>query len=138
MTVYRHEVEISTKAENMDAVMAFIETHTEGLGDPKLSRQLQLVGEELAVNVFSYAYAGGEGYFNLRICLYPEDRRVVMEFRDKGMPYNPLTRETPDTTVPISERPIGGLGVMLSIKMTDSQNYLRRSGYNILTVTKQY
>jgi len=138
MTSYKHEIELITKQENAEVVLAFIEAHTQGMDDAKLARQMQLVGEELIVNVFTHAYAGSEGYFFLRISLFPEQRRFEMEIRDKGMPYNPLTRETPDTTIPIEDRQIGGLGVMLSIKMTDSQRYLRRNGHNILVVSKNY
>jgi len=98
---------------------------------------LLIVGEELAVNVFKYAY-DATGSFALTIDVDPDARKVSMEFRDSGREYNPLDKPDPDTGASISERQIGGLGIMFSKRLSDEQCYVRESGENVFTVVKSY
>ena len=51
------------------------------------------------------------------------------------MPFNPLTHEPPDTTLPIDRRPIGGLGIFLVIKEADAITYDYSDNENVLTVS---
>ncbi|MCL2285967.1 MAG: ATP-binding protein [Firmicutes bacterium] len=136
MEMSKYAMEVLTKTNNMDRVMEFVELCVKDIGNPRISQQLTLVGEELAFNIFSYAYDDDPGTFILRICVYPEQDKVTMEFRDAGKPYNPLERKPADLTKHISEREIGGLGIALSKKLTDNQVYRYENGQNILLVEK--
>ena len=62
---------------------------------------------------------------------------VKLMFVDDGSPYDPLSHEDPDTALPAAERPIGGLGIMMVKKMTDSIKYERKHDRNFLTVVKR-
>jgi len=132
----KYAMEVLTKSRNMEKVMLFLELCISNVSDPRISNQLTVVGEELAYNIFSYAYDGAPGDFILKVCIFPEDGKVVMEFRDAGKPYNPLEHVVPDMDVPISERSIGGLGIALSKKLTDKQVYKYENGQNVLIVEK--
>ena len=66
-----------------------------------------------------------------------EPSGVKMEFIDDGVAYNPLSHEDPDTTLPASKRPIGGLGIMMVKKMADSISYERSRNRNLLTIFKK-
>ncbi|MBQ6033357.1 MAG: ATP-binding protein, partial [Prevotella sp.] len=55
---------------------------------------------------------------------------------DEGTPFDPTTRKEVDTTLPVEERPIGGLGILLVRKLMDSINYERIDGKNVLTLRK--
>jgi serine/threonine-protein kinase RsbW len=55
---------------------------------------------------------------------------------DDGRPFNPLLVPKPDTTVPVTERPLGGIGIALAKKAMDRLQYSRRSGRNRLTLTR--
>jgi anti-sigma regulatory factor (Ser/Thr protein kinase) len=134
----KHTLEVTVAIENMDKVMAFIEEHTTHIPNPKVAGQLVMVVEELALNVFNYAYDGQSGFFSLSIETFPEQACVVMEFRDRGKEFNPLSQAEPDVSLPIDKREVGGLGIMLSKKLTDTQNYIRDGGENVFTVTKKY
>ena len=136
MEMSNYGMEILTKARNMHKVMDFVELCVSDIGTPRDTKQLTLVGEELAHNIFSYAYDGAPGSFVLKICLCPEQKKVTMEFRDAGKPYNPLERQMPNVNSPISDREIGGLGIMLSKKFTDNQVYRYEDGQNVLLVEK--
>ena len=58
-----------------------------------------------------------------------------MTFIDDGIAYNPLTHADPDTTLPVEERSIGGLGIMMVKKMASSVSYHHACSRNILDVT---
>jgi anti-sigma regulatory factor (Ser/Thr protein kinase) len=59
---------------------------------------------------------------------------VLMKSRRSGFPFNVLSVEDPDITAGISERQIGGLGVLLMKKLTDSVQYRYEGDKNILTL----
>ncbi|MFM8789417.1 MAG: ATP-binding protein [Chthoniobacterales bacterium] len=97
---------------------------------------LQIVVEELVTNVIDY---GGvpAGEHAVRVDLSTGDGELVIAIIDRGRDYNPLLREDPDVTLPAEKRPIGGLGVHFCKKLTDSQEYERRDGCNVLILRKK-
>lgn len=97
---------------------------------------LQIVVEELVTNVIDY---GGvpQGEPTARVELSAEGGELVIRLTDCGMEYNPLLREDPDVTLPAERRPIGGLGVHFCKRLTDSQEYARRNGCNVLTLRRR-
>jgi anti-sigma regulatory factor (Ser/Thr protein kinase) len=106
-----------------------------GLSDKDLFA-LQIIVEELVTNVIDY---GGipAGEHAVRVDLSAEGGYLVIRLDDRGKEYNPLLREEPDVTLPAEQRPIGGLGVHFCKKLTDSQEYERRDGRNVLTLRKK-
>jgi len=54
------------------------------------------------------------------------------------VPYDPLAREDPDTTLSVEERTIGGLGVYMVKKSMDGVFYEHRDGQNVLTIKKNF
>jgi serine/threonine-protein kinase RsbW len=106
-----------------------------GLSDKDLFA-LQIVVEELVTNVIDY---GGvpAGEHAVRVDLSSGDGELVIAIIDRGREYNPLLREDPDVTLPAEQRPIGGLGVHFCKKLTDSQEYERRDGCNVLILRKK-
>lgn len=102
----------------------------------KMEFTFRLVIEEIAVNVVNYAYPEGvEGFLDIDITA--TDDLVTITFSDGGIPFNPLAKEDPDTTLSLEKRPIGGLGILLVKKMMDDVAYRYEDGRNILTLTKR-
>ena len=66
------------------------------------------------------------------------DRRFLLTIIDDGIPFNPLTPETPDTNTPIEERELGGLGIHLVRTLADEATYQRQADKNVLTLVKQF
>ena len=96
---------------------------------------LRLVCEELVVNVVDYAYADDtEGWLDVEI--EREADSITIRFKDGGTPFNPLDREMPDTTLPLEQRRIGGLGIFLTIKKMDDVRYDYVNNENVLTIKK--
>jgi serine/threonine-protein kinase RsbW len=96
---------------------------------------LQLALEEAVINVINHGYTDGRPH-NLTVELGAADRRVTVIVTDDAPAYNPLARAEVDITLPVDDRPIGGLGVHLVKKLMDSACYERRDGRNVLTFVR--
>ena len=95
---------------------------------------LRLAFEEIVMNVASYAYPeGAEGFLDVNI---EKTDRIVIRFEDGGMPFNPLDQKKPDTTLSWKKRRIGGLGILLTIRMMDDVRYAYVDNKNVLTIEK--
>lgn len=107
--------------------------HTEEIASLTSERNIiRLVVEELIVNIVNYS---GSDYIDIE--LKRDENSITLCFRDNGIPFNPLERVMPDTTLPLEKRQIGGLGIYLVIKKTDAISYEYTNGENILTVSKK-
>lgn len=102
---------------------------------PKTMAALRLALEESVVNVINYAYPSG---YKGSVDILAESDRKQLRFTitDSGTPFDPTTVLEADTTLEAEDRPIGGLGVLLTRKMMDSISYSRRHGQNVLLLTK--
>ena len=87
---------------------------------------LQVVLDEVCSNVFKHAYANRPadttpGTLRLIVCRLPA--AIELTFIDQGQVFDPLSLPAPDLTLPLDERPLGGLGIHLVRQMTDLQSY---------------
>lgn len=96
--------------------------------------EIKLALDEAVTNVIQYAYPGTTG--DIRIDIECDNRKLKITITDKGIPFNPLENKEPDITLPLEERPIGGLGIFLVKQLMADVRYKRSEGYNILTMTK--
>ena len=55
---------------------------------------------------------------------------------DDGIPFNPLEVAKPDTSLPLEDREIGGLGIHFVLSMVDELTYERTDHRNIVTLSK--
>lgn len=128
---------IEAVTENLNEVFSFVNRQMELAGcSRKLIRHVDLAVEEIFVNIASYAYSPNTGDVTLYCTLRKMPPQITLIFQDSGRPYNPLTREIPDITLPAKERKIGGLGVFLVKRVMDTVSYCFQEGKNILTITK--
>lgn len=96
--------------------------------------QLNLALEEAVVNVIDYAYPEQEG-MPIFLDVEKQDDSLMFELRDKGLPFDPTKSQDPDLTLPVEERPIGGLGIFLVRNIMAAVSYARQDDTNILTMT---
>ena len=66
-----------------------------------------------------------------------DDGLLKIVITDNGIPFNPLETREPDITLPLEERPIGGLGIFLVKQLMTDVRYDRSEGKNRLTMTKE-
>lgn len=96
-----------------------------------LTMRANLVLEELVLNTLTHGDTSGLTEIDLQ--LECKDHRLTIRLTDDGSPFNPLTdAPDPDTTLPLSERPIGGLGVYLVKTMGKELEYRRENDRNHL------
>ncbi len=123
--------------EQLESVQKFIGWHLEAADcPPKTEIQIQVAVEELYVNIAHYAYGPQGGWATIRCAVEASPRRIVIQFRDRGKPFNPLAKEDADTTLTAEERQIGGLGILMVKKSMDAVRYDYVGGQNVLTIEK--
>ena len=104
--------------------------------DMSLTMQMNLALEEAVVNVMNYAYPA-EVHGDLKVDALCSEGQLKFIITDSGIPFDPTAVEKVDTSLPVEERPIGGLGIFLVDKLMDSIGYQRVGDKNILTLSKK-
>ena len=103
---------------------------------PDTVRQtISIVLDEMLNNAISYAYQG-EKEKDIEVGFELSGSRLVLTIKDSGVPFNPFARKTPDTTLSIEEREIGGLGIHMVRNMMDEVSYQRQINKNVVTLVK--
>src|SRR5262245_7430923 len=101
--------------------------------NPELWFQATLVFEEALTNVIKYAYEDDREH-EIRLEARITGSSFCLQVTDDGRSFNPLSLPPPDLDLPLEERPVGGLGVHLMRKFTESIQYERKKGHNIVTL----
>ena len=130
----KNEIQIEAQREKLDELLDMIRIDLNLMCCP-MDKQisLEICIEEIFVNIASYAY--GEQTGMAFITEEVTNNSISLCFRDKGIPYDPLAKEDPDTTLSAEEREIGGLGIFMVKTMMDSVMYEYKDGFNCLTMT---
>ena len=132
------ELTVDALVSNLDQVLAFVDGQLETMDcSMKAQMQIDVAVEEIYVNIANYAYAPETGKAYISVRPDPENASVTIEFRDNGIPFDPLAKADPDVTLSAEERNIGGLGIYMVKKSMDALEYSRKDGQNILTITKK-
>lgn len=98
---------------------------------------LHLAVEEIVTNVITYGYPDGP-HHNFTLSLESNDAgRIRAVVTDNAPAFNPLARPDVNTTLPLEERPVGGLGVHLVRQLMDVCLYEHRDGHNVFTMERQ-
>jgi len=85
--------------------------------------------------VISYAFPDDEAH-EIEIKTELATNRLTVTISDDGIPFNPLVAGTPDTSLPLDKRALGGLGIHLIRNLVDDMSYQRRIDRNVLTLVK--
>jgi len=97
---------------------------------------LDLSLHEHLTNIINYGYDDSRPR-EIQIRLRLRDRLLHLEVEDDARPFNPLERAPVDTTVPLDQKPIGGLGIHIMRRSMDALEYRRDGARNILTMRKR-
>ena len=133
------ELTIEATPENVDKVIEFIDGMLEEYGcGVKEQMAIDVAVDELFSNIAHYAYNPETGYATVRVDVKKDPLAVEITFIDHGVPYDPLAKVDPDTTLSVDDRQIGGLGIFIVKKSMDAVNYEYKDGKNILTIKKNF
>jgi anti-sigma regulatory factor (Ser/Thr protein kinase) len=95
---------------------------------------LHLALEEAVTNVIKHGYQDGLPHRFTVALTAGSNGCVTAVLTDDAPPYDPVARPAVDTSLPLEERPIGGLGVHLVKTLAQAVRYERRGGQNVLTM----
>lgn len=99
--------------------------------DRKAAYRLRLAVDEIATNIVNYGYerAGRSGDIHLRAVA--DDAWLTITLEDTGIRFDPNEAAPPDSlSDPLEERPIGGLGIYLTVTGIDDFRYEHVDGRN--------
>lgn len=121
--------EISRVSEQFDQ---FVQSNN--IND-KIKQQMKMVLDELLNNTISYGFPDHDDH-EIEIQFECTSARLITRITDDGIPFNPFIAKTPDTTLSIEDRAIGGLGILLVKKVVDKVEYQRRMNQNHIILIK--
>ena len=128
--------ELALTLQNDLAQIAFVEERFDEFAAahsmPKdVKYKMGVIFNDLLNNIISYGYTdSGEHEIEVRVRL--RDGRLTS---DDGKPFNPLARAAPDTSLPLQDRKVGGLGIHLVRHLADEITYRRLTGRNEVSLT---
>jgi anti-sigma regulatory factor (Ser/Thr protein kinase) len=127
-------LKLAADIKNLDRFISFVHEYSEKSGfESKRVMEIELAVEEALVNIFNYAYPKENGDVEVR-CMLQDDKKIVIEIYDSGIPFDVFSSPDPDTTADVEERQIGGLGIFFIKKVADEAHYIREKNMNILTI----
>jgi anti-sigma regulatory factor (Ser/Thr protein kinase) len=95
--------------------------------------RLHLALEEHLANIIAHGgNSGPAGTITVRFALEPAALRVEIE--DNAGPFNPLDAPVVNTSLPLEQKPLGGLGILLIRKSVDELEYRRSGNRNVLVM----
>ena len=103
---------------------------------PRALYQIEVAIEEIFVNIVSYAGLSEADGVEVRCEVLDDPLRVVVQFLDGGVPFDPLAGEDPDTSAEALMEREGGLGIFMVKQMMDDVSYAYEDGKNTLTILK--
>jgi serine/threonine-protein kinase RsbW len=130
------ELRVPADLAETGRVRAFLRERLHGLAvTDETELKLELSLHEIFVNIAMYAYPSGKGEVAVRV--WNEDGAFYMEFRDRGVPFDPGQRAAPDLEAKIRQGAPGGYGIFLFKTLMDGYSYERRGNENVLRIYKK-
>jgi sigma-B regulation protein RsbU (phosphoserine phosphatase) len=99
--------------------------------------KLKIVFEDLLSNIINYGLAD-QKESSIKVTVENLKDKLNVTIIDTGIPFNPLDEiASPDTTLSLEERTVGGLGFHIVQNIVDNIHYERKEDRNILTFSKE-
>lgn len=128
---------VAADVGQLAAIRAFVEQHSRALGiDPFEIYDLILAVNEVATNIVVHGYRGQAG--TIEIEMQQRGEALEIRLRDHAPLFDPTRVPPPDLTLPLHQRPFGGMGVHVTRELMDELDYhVTPDGGNELTLVKR-
>ena len=100
-----------------------------------IANEIELILEEWWTNLINYAFTSTQSPL-VNVEIRSAAALAHIQVTDNGVPFDPAARSDPDLSVPVEERPIGGLGIYMMKKLSTNFKSERQSGCNVLRIEK--
>jgi serine/threonine-protein kinase RsbW len=103
--------------------------------DTAIIPDILLATTEAATNIIVHGYQEKEGTIDIEVT---KDRdSLVIRLRDQAPLFDPTNVPSPDVSLPLENRPLGGMGILLTKDAMDEVTYqVTPNGENELTLVK--
>ena len=89
--------------------------------------------EEMLSNTIKYGYED-DARHDIELSVSVEAEHILLRIEDDAHAFDPLDAAAPDMDAPFEERPVGGLGIVLVRGLSESMEYERVDGKNVLRI----
>lgn len=127
-------IKVPPTAGSIETVTAFFQEQLQGAKAPaKAIMQVNVAVDEILSNIVRYS-----GAAEISAGCSIGENCAILCFEDDGVPYDPTKTPEPDITLPIEERDIGGLGILMVRRTMNRMEYARSHGCNVLRLEKAW
>jgi len=131
------ELFVAAQVENLAEIRRFVLEEAAALGaGEETTCDLELAVDEATCNIMCHGYERRGG--TIQVSVEREGDRLIVCLRDEAPLFDPTSHPLPDVTLPLEERPLGGLGIYLIRQAVDEMAYrVTAEGGNELTLIKK-
>ena len=130
------KLELTSHISELGRLAGFIELlDTEWTLPTGLGPRLNLVLEEAITNIINYGFVDAAVHI-ISLEFSRTTERLQVQISDDGKAFDPTAASEPDINLPVEDRPVGGLGILLVKSFMDKVAYRRENDMNILTLIK--
>jgi anti-sigma regulatory factor (Ser/Thr protein kinase) len=127
---------VAANLSNLARIRDFVRKSVKLLGGaPAVVDDMMLAVDESVTNIITHGYRGQPG--EIAIEMRKDGADFVVTLRDQAPPFDPTRVLPPDLTLPLEQRPLGGLGIFLTRQAVDHvMHRVTGDGGNELTLVK--
>ena len=131
------QLQLPADRKSLTPIRQFIRHQAQEWGiTPAITEGILLAVDEAATNIILHGYQEQGG--DIEIFLTREGDDLFIHLYDHAPPFDPMTVAPPDMSLPLDQRPIGGMGVPLIRQTMDTIIHrVTPHGGNELTMIKQ-
>jgi len=128
---------IDADLRNLAAIRRFIVESAAQSGSSNLEAiaDMLVAVNEAVTNIIVHGYQGQPGVIDIEVT-YDRDNLVV-SLQDRSPPFDPTSVPAPDVSLPLAQRPFGGMGIHLMRQFTDEMIYRPTADGNELILIKK-
>lgn len=125
----------SATLDSLNPIREFLIHSGKSIGlDRNRIYKLCLAVDEIATNIINYGYANSDIVGPcIDITVISDNEALTVTLEDTAIPFNPFEMDVPgeeELSLPLIERPIGGLGILLAKNNVDEFSYKYEKGKN--------
>jgi anti-sigma regulatory factor (Ser/Thr protein kinase) len=136
MVAQEYKFELKNDLSELKALHRHLNNWGGDIGVPADSiSRINICLDELFTNIVLYGLKDDLEHI-IELTLNGNNKLVIINIEDDGIPFNPLEKIDPDFPENIESAKIGGLGILIIRKLMDNVCYERKQGKNKLTMKK--
>jgi serine/threonine-protein kinase RsbW len=111
-------IRAAAELENLAAMRRLVEdAAADGACDPEAVSDMVLAMNEAATNIILHGYQGQPGLIEVEVVCNQD--ALVVRLRDQAPVFDPTRAPSPDVTLSLEQRPLGGMGIYMMRQLTD-------------------